>query len=186
MLMYSQQQYAMWTFAALKGWFWERHKCRNNCPWTLIVQERVCQVGPKEVNVWPEGAVWCYVCQTSGLVWTGGKHIPRVNSDLWQDMSALLDSSVKAVQHGMVSKGISTTQKIQDTAVSWQDHGRCVLGFRRNFFHMVKQLKHSITYSNFLHFTMMCTKQFGRKDLGNCQRSSSYWMTTLIHVWQMW
>lgn len=32
----------------------------------------------------------------------------------------------------------------------------------------------------------MRIKQFGRKDLGNCQRSSTYCMATLLHMWQMW
>jgi hypothetical protein len=38
---------------------------------------------------------------------------------------------------------------------------------------------HSITATCFV---MMCTKWFWRKNLGNCQRKSSYCMTTLVHI----
>jgi hypothetical protein len=102
----------------------QSHMCWNNYPGTFIIQESACQVGPKEVNVWPEGAVCCFVCQTSALVWTGGKHIPRAKSDPRWDVGALLHSNVNAVQHGMESQGISTTQKTQrhicELARSWQ------------------------------------------------------------------
>jgi hypothetical protein len=45
-----------------------------------------------------------------------GKHIPKVNSDVWQDVGALLHFRLKAVQHEMTSQGISTTRKFQDSA----------------------------------------------------------------------
>jgi hypothetical protein len=50
---------------------------------------------------------------------------------LRRDVGALLHSRVKAAQYGMASQRMSITQQIQDTAVSWQDHGKCVLRFRR-------------------------------------------------------
>jgi hypothetical protein len=40
-----------------------------------------------------------------------------VTYDLWQVMGALFYSRVKVAQHGMASQRISTTQKIQETAV---------------------------------------------------------------------
>jgi hypothetical protein len=35
-------------------------------------------------------------------------------------------------------------------------------------------------------FVAMFTKRFGREDLGNCLRRSSYYMTTLVHMRQIW
>jgi hypothetical protein len=136
MLMFSQQEYMMWTslcqradFGKQVNWnawycihLWHKClKCWNDYPWTLTVQESVCRVGPKDVNVQPGG--------TSALIWIGTKHIPRVNSDLWWDMGSLLHSESK--QSSMMLQGLSTAQWIEDTAVNWQDHGKCVLGLRR-------------------------------------------------------
>jgi hypothetical protein len=33
-------------------------------------------------------------------------------------------------------------------------------------------------------YSVICVKQFGRRDLGNCQRRSCYCMTMLAHIWQ--
>jgi hypothetical protein len=99
---------------------------------TLIVQESVCPVCPKNVNIWPEGTACCCVCRTSALVCVGGKHVPGVNSDLWQIMGALFHSRVKAVQHGMASQEIFTTQKFMTQLLAGKHHGTCVLGFRRS------------------------------------------------------
>lgn len=70
--------------------------------------------------------------RTSALVWTEGKHISRANSDLCRDVGKLPHSRVKAIEHGRVTQGISTAKIVPAAAVSWQDHGSCVLGFRRH------------------------------------------------------
>jgi hypothetical protein len=77
---------------------------------------------------------------------------------------------------------VITIQKIHVTAASWQDRGKCfgVKGSDSCWF-FVWQWMHSIIVTC---FTMMCTKQFGRKDLGNCRRS--YCMMVLVHVRQIW
>jgi hypothetical protein len=143
MILGKKANYSAWY--CIQQW----HSCWNNYPETLIIQESVCQVGLKEVNVWPEGVVCCFVCQTYALVWTGRKHISRVNNDLRWDMGALLHSNVRASERSSTEWGPKKSappRKLKDTSVSWQDHGKCVLGFKRDFFHMVQQLMHSITY----------------------------------------
>jgi uncharacterized protein YfaA (DUF2138 family) len=147
MLTFSQQLDAIWTFAVLKSRFWvagelqcvtlhptvaQTFEALNNYLWTLNVKESVCLVGPKDVNIQLEDAACYCICWTSSPILIGGKHVPKASSDQWQDMGALFTSRVKVVQHEVASQGISITQKIEDTAVHWQDHGKCVLGFRRS------------------------------------------------------
>jgi hypothetical protein len=47
----------------------------------LLFKVSVCLVGPKDVNVQPEGTACCCVCRTSATLGIRGKHIPRANSD---------------------------------------------------------------------------------------------------------
>jgi histone-lysine N-methyltransferase SETMAR len=56
----------------------------------------------------------------------------------------------------MTSQGISTVQTIQDTAVRWQDHGKCVLGFRwiDSYFLPHGAAVNTQYYSNLLHDDM--------------------------------
>jgi hypothetical protein len=66
------------------------------------------------------------------LIWIWRKHISRENSDLWWDMGSRLHSRVKAVHCGVTLQGLSTAQKIQDTAVSQKGYSKCVFGFRKS------------------------------------------------------
>jgi hypothetical protein len=63
-------------------------------------------------------------------------------------------TTTTTIRYGKTSQAISTTQRIQGTAISWQDHSTCILGFRLIFFHMVKQLD-SITV---FYYTVMHIK----------------------------
>jgi hypothetical protein len=77
----------------------------------------------------------------------------------------------------MAPKGISNTQKIQAMAISWQDYGKYVKELLiRIIFHNVEESMYSNTVTC---FAMVFTIKFRIKDLGNCQKSSSYSMTTL-------
>jgi hypothetical protein len=40
-------------------------------------------------------------------------------------------TAIKEVQHGTVPQRIRTTKNIRETAVTWQDHGKYLLGLRR-------------------------------------------------------
>jgi hypothetical protein len=152
MLTLSQQLYVRWSFAVWKQvnssvWHCIQRghkcfKCWKNYLQTLTVQERVCLVGPKDINAQLECAACCCACWTCAPVLIIGKHFPKAYSDLWQDLGALFNSGVQVVQNGVASQGISITQQSEDTAVSWQHHDKRVSGFGRNyscwfFLHMV-------------------------------------------------
>jgi hypothetical protein len=113
-------------------------KSWNNYPLTFIVQDCVsngsqrCLCSTRRCSM-----PLCLPNICADLI--RGKRIPRVNSDLWQDVGALLDFRFKAVQHGMTSEGTSTTRKFKtQLARSWQ----VCCGIQKEwfmliFFHMV-------------------------------------------------
>jgi hypothetical protein len=123
-------------------------------------------------------------CLRNVPVLTGVKHIPRVNSNLWWDIGGLLHSRVRVIQHWVTSHGISITQdiKVQPSvckiteSMFWDSERVIHINF-------LPQLMHNITVT---FFKMMWTKWFGRKELGNCQRWSSYCMTIHVHIQQIW
>jgi hypothetical protein len=152
-------------------------KCWNKYPWTLDVQEGVCPhlVGPKDFNTQPEGAgVAVYV------------HWFELDVNIFLEWIVTCD--VLWVHYftpelkWSCMYGISHTQKIKDTTVSqifWDAEGEIHADF----------LPHSIRVNaqyTLTCFAMICSKWFGKKDTGNCQRRLPFCMTTLIHIWQIY
>lgn len=74
-------------------------------------------------------------------------------------------------------------RKIQDSAVGGQDSNKCVR-VSEEMIH-VEFLPRDVAVNAHYYrtcFAMICTKPFGRNDLENCQRKSSYCKKTFIHV----
>jgi hypothetical protein len=113
----------------------------------------------------------------------GGKHIPRVNSDLCWGVGALLLSRIKVVQHRLASHGISATQKNSRplsaggimASVFW-DSGVIYVDFLEHFVAINAQY-----YSNL--FRNNVHQGIRRKDLGNCKRKWFSCITVLFHIW---
>jgi hypothetical protein len=89
---------------------------------------------------------------------------------------------VKVDEYRIVSHVISTSQKTQDKAVHWQDHGECVLGFRRSVSYHIDFLPCGITINvqyfsnlllNYVHHTIWKTWETA-KDHNAWQHSSIY------------
>jgi hypothetical protein len=144
----------LWAWFCVQQW----SKCRNcwNSSPPAPVQASVCPDG--NIAVSAEHVHWF---ELEG-------NIPRANSDPWLDVSAVLHSRVQAVQHGLESQGISTTEKFK-AAFSWQEHDRSVFSDSERVIHLA-QWMHSITVTC---FAMMCPGWCGI----NCQRRSSYCIT---------
>jgi hypothetical protein len=85
-----------------------------------------------DYSVWYCTQHWgkCWKCWNN-CTWT---HCSRKCVPDW-DMGALLLSRIKAVHQWMVSQAI-TTQKIHDTAASWQYHGKC-FGSQKEWFMLI-------------------------------------------------
>jgi hypothetical protein len=126
----------------------------------------LCLVPPKDVNLRPGGTACCCVCHMSALVWSGGKYIPRSNSDC-DNICKYYFTKVHAVQHPVASIKIQLSKSWQ---VSW-DSDVAIYVF----------LPCGIT----IHapycmtcFAMTFTEQF--------RWQTSYCMTTLVHIWHIW
>jgi hypothetical protein len=140
----------------------------------------VCTVDSKDFNIQPEGAEYFCFCQTSAPDWIGWKCILRANSDLWRDVGALQHPRGKAAQHRMTSQGVSTTQKILRHSYQLARSWHVCFAIHVDFLPHCVTLMHSIRVNC---FAVLCIKRFRRKNLGKCQRWSSYCMTALIHIY---
>jgi hypothetical protein len=132
-------------------------------------------VGARDVNIWPEGTLCCCVCWTSAPVWIVGNTFIE-----WWDMGAPLHTKVSVVQYGMASQVI-TTKEIQNTAVSWMDHGRCVLGFRKS-----DSCWFSSTWCNSAEYHhKLLHREVHQVKTWETQRWWSFCMTVLVYIWKI-
>jgi hypothetical protein len=76
----------------------------------------------------PYGPPW----PVTGIALLTFLHVPRVNSDLWQDVVHCFALKLKkADQHEMASQEIATP-KFKTQLSAGKEHGKCGLAFRRN------------------------------------------------------
>jgi hypothetical protein len=141
MVTFSQQAYMIWRFVVSESWFLTNYSvwyciqwfdkywtCKNNCLWTLIIQQSVHLVGPKDDNIQSEGTAYCHVSKHLHWIELEGNTCLEwmvTCDEMWMHYHS---PELESVQNGIVSQRISTTQNFKTQLSA----GKCALVFRRN------------------------------------------------------